>query len=122
MDGWRTAHDVQTRNTTLGVHVADLETINQLSGDRVDFTFYWSGADRWEGTDFVVYIDECDDSARLSSEGLGMRGDSTLLKLGRCASSLMNQREHTRPSSPRGLHSEIAAPREEEESRGVHYG
>jgi glucoamylase len=57
VDGWRTAHDLPTRDTTIGVHVADLETINQLSGDRVDFTFYWSEADRWEGADFAVYVD-----------------------------------------------------------------
>jgi glucoamylase len=57
VDGWRTAHDIPTRDTTIGVHVADLETINQLSGDRVDFTFYWSEADRWEGADFVVCVD-----------------------------------------------------------------
>ena len=40
----------------LSERVADLETINQLSGDRVDFTLYWPEADRWEGADFVVYI------------------------------------------------------------------
>jgi glucoamylase len=57
VDGWRTARDLPTRDTTLGVHVADLGTIRQQSGERVDFTFYWPEADRWEGVDFVVYVD-----------------------------------------------------------------
>ena len=56
VDGWRTVHDTPTRDTTLGVHVADLETLDLRIGDRVDFTFYWPEADRWEGTDFVVCV------------------------------------------------------------------
>jgi glucoamylase len=56
-DGWRTVHDISTLDTTLGVHVADLMTVHLLRGDRVDFTFYWPAADRWEGADFVVYVD-----------------------------------------------------------------
>ena len=55
VDGWRTVRDTETRDTTLGVHVADLETLFLRTGDRVDFTFYWSDAHRWEGTDFVVW-------------------------------------------------------------------
>jgi glucoamylase len=57
VDGWRTVHDAPARDTTLGVHVADLETMHLASGDRVDFTFYWPEADRWEGADFVVCVD-----------------------------------------------------------------
>jgi glucoamylase len=51
---WRTHRNVQTRDTTLGVHVADLETLGLHPGDRVDFTLYWPEASRWEGADFVV--------------------------------------------------------------------
>ena len=58
VDGWRTVQDVPTRDTTLGVHVADLETLGLSIGDRVDFTFYWPEADRWEGADFVVCVEE----------------------------------------------------------------
>jgi glucoamylase len=56
VDGWRTVHDAPTRDTTLGVHVADLSTLDLRPGDRVDLTFYWSEVNRWEGTDFVVYV------------------------------------------------------------------
>ena len=57
VDGWTTVHDTETRGTTLGVHVADLGTAHLGSGDRVDFTFYWPEANRWEGTDFLVRIE-----------------------------------------------------------------
>ena len=59
VDGWRTVHDTATRDTTLGVHVVDLEPTTRLRrGGRVDLTFYWPEADRWEGTDFVVCLDD----------------------------------------------------------------
>ena len=38
VDGWRTVHDTYTSDTTLGVHVADLQTLCLRIGDRVDFT------------------------------------------------------------------------------------
>ena len=56
-DEWRTAHDTATRDTTLGVHVADLGTRDLRPGSRVHFTFYWPEAGRWEGVDFSVCID-----------------------------------------------------------------
>ena len=56
-DDWRTVRDVPTRDTTLSVHVADLETSGLGLGDRVAFTMYWPGADRWEGIDYVVYVE-----------------------------------------------------------------
>jgi glucoamylase len=56
VDRWRTVHDTPTRDTTLGIHVADLETARARSGDRVQFTFHWPDAERWEGADFVVRV------------------------------------------------------------------
>ena len=34
VDGWRAVHDIRTRDTTLGVHVVDLETQGLRIGDR----------------------------------------------------------------------------------------
>ena len=56
-DNWRTVRDSPTRDTTLGVHVADLETLSLRIGDRVELTFYWPDADRWEGVDFVICVE-----------------------------------------------------------------
>jgi glucoamylase len=57
VDEWRTAHDVATRDTTLGMHVVDLATAPLRSGARVDMTFYWPELDRWEGTDYLVCVE-----------------------------------------------------------------
>jgi len=53
-DGWRISHDTATRDTGLAIHSADLETGSLPEGSQVEFTIYWPGADRWEGTDFTV--------------------------------------------------------------------
>jgi glucoamylase len=55
-DGWRTTYDTETRDTRLGVHVADLPTDDLAVGTTLQFTFYWPTADRWEGSDFAVLI------------------------------------------------------------------
>jgi glucoamylase len=57
VDGWRTARDAATRDTTLGVHIADLETSGLGVGECVVFTVYWPEADRWEGVDYVVCVE-----------------------------------------------------------------
>jgi glucoamylase len=56
-DDWRHTHDTPTRDTTLGVHIADLETSRLAVGTRVCLTFYWPDAGRWEHVDFVVCIE-----------------------------------------------------------------
>jgi glucoamylase len=57
VDGWRSVQDTETRDTTLGVHVADLGTKDLCHGDRVDLTFYWPDEQRWEGVDFFVCVE-----------------------------------------------------------------
>jgi glucoamylase len=55
-DGWRTTQDLNTRDTRLGVYVADLPTESLVSG-QVVFTFYWRQTEKWEGTNFAVMIE-----------------------------------------------------------------
>jgi len=55
-DGWHAPTDLPTRDTGLGVHVADLPTAALPAGREIQFTFYWPEAGRWEGADFAVTI------------------------------------------------------------------
>jgi glucoamylase len=57
VDDWRTVYDTQTRDTTLGVYVADLGTRHLCRGDRVQLTFYWPEVEQWEEVDFLVCIE-----------------------------------------------------------------
>jgi len=54
LDEWKAAHDSPTRDTGLGVFVAELPTKSLPPGRTVVFTFYWPEEDRWEGENFQV--------------------------------------------------------------------
>jgi glucoamylase len=53
---WQQTSDVETLDTGLGVHFADLSTENLQAGAIVRFTFRWQEDARWEGRDFAVSI------------------------------------------------------------------
>jgi glucoamylase len=55
-EGWRTSADMPTRDTGLGLHVADLETAHLAIGTEIVFTIRWSRDERWDGTDYRVPI------------------------------------------------------------------
>lgn len=55
-DGWATTRDVRTRDTGLGVHIADLSTKDLKSGKTIVFTFDWPEAGHWEGKNFTVAV------------------------------------------------------------------
>ena len=55
-DGWKSAHDTQTRDSGIGIYVVDVPARNLKPGRELAFTFYWPQADRWEGTNFSVSI------------------------------------------------------------------
>jgi glucoamylase len=54
MDDWKTAFDNHTRDTGLGVHVADLPTAKVPVSHQIVFTFKWDQDARWEGVDYAV--------------------------------------------------------------------
>ena len=56
IDGWKTAHDTETRDTGLGLYALDLPTASLPLGGQVVFTFYWTSENRWEGKDYTVTI------------------------------------------------------------------
>jgi glucoamylase len=56
-DGWQTTRDVQTRDTELGIHLADLPTEKLTKGATIVITFYWMQSDRWEGADYIVTVE-----------------------------------------------------------------
>jgi len=57
VDGWKTAHDSNTRDTGLGLHTLDLPTASLPVGGQVVFTFFWLNENRWEGTDYAVTVE-----------------------------------------------------------------
>jgi glucoamylase len=57
IDNWKSAHDADTRDTGLGIHVLDLPTASLPPGGEAVFTFFWPNENRWEGTDYRVEVE-----------------------------------------------------------------
>jgi glucoamylase len=55
-DDWTTFQDKETRDSSLGMHWADLPTQRLAPGRVVRFTFYWTDVGRWEGQNFSVAV------------------------------------------------------------------
>jgi glucoamylase len=57
MDGWRTAQDSATSDTTLGVYFCDLDTARLAVGSVIAFTFFWQASQTWEERNFEVTVE-----------------------------------------------------------------
>jgi len=57
IDGWKTSHDTNTRDTGLDTYILDLPTASLPAGAQADFTFYWPQENRWEGTNYSVVVE-----------------------------------------------------------------
>ncbi len=55
-DAWRGIHEARTRDTGLGLHVADLNTKEMKPKEMIEWTFFWPDAHRWEGRNFHVTV------------------------------------------------------------------
>jgi glucoamylase len=55
-DYWMTAEDCETIATGFGINHVDLPTDGIKSGTTLAFTFFWTEADHWEGSDFSVRV------------------------------------------------------------------
>ncbi len=56
VDGWTNPVDVETKDTGLGAHVAELQTGELKPGQTIQFTFYWCEDQAWEGVDYEVLV------------------------------------------------------------------
>jgi glucoamylase len=54
VDNWKTSLDTHTRDTGLGVHIADLPTDKIPVSHEIVFTFLWDQESRWEGVNYSV--------------------------------------------------------------------
>jgi glucoamylase len=57
LDSWQTWQDTNTRDTGLDMQVADLPADLLPPGRAVSFTFFWPQANKWEGLNFLVVVE-----------------------------------------------------------------
>jgi glucoamylase len=55
VNGWQTDQDTSTRDTGLGLHLAELETQALRSG-QIDFTFRNTDTGEWLGSNYTIEI------------------------------------------------------------------
>jgi len=58
VDGWKSSHDTDARDTGLGIYILDLPTASLQPGAQAVFTFFWPNENRWEGTDYTVTVEK----------------------------------------------------------------
>ena len=58
INAWNAVADIETRDTGLGVHVADLPVTRLTAGETIQFTFRWRETETWEGVDYEVRVTE----------------------------------------------------------------
>jgi glucoamylase len=56
VNGWQQVREQHTIDTGCGVYVADLATAALPTDGSVEFTFFWVDEERWEQTDFRVFV------------------------------------------------------------------
>ena len=54
-DNWQTQNDTETKDTGLGIYVADIDFKKENSTE-IKFTFFWKEANRWEEKVFEVKV------------------------------------------------------------------
>jgi glucoamylase len=57
---WLNVHDIETRDTKVGIHVADLPTRDLPDKTEIVFTFFWPEDQRWEGSNFTVGVESAE--------------------------------------------------------------
>jgi glucoamylase len=56
VDDWRTVTEAITQDSGLGVHFVDLTRAQLPAGTKLQFTFYWPQAKKWEDANFQIEV------------------------------------------------------------------
>ncbi|MEO6820731.1 MAG: glycoside hydrolase family 15 protein [Ginsengibacter sp.] len=54
-NNWATFSDTETKDTGLGIFIADID-LHKMKSKEIKFTFFWKDAEKWENQDFEVGI------------------------------------------------------------------
>lgn len=53
-NNWKEVIETKTHDTGIGIHLADIPTSSLKTDEQIQFTFFWSEANHWEGQNFSV--------------------------------------------------------------------
>jgi glucoamylase len=55
-DGWQTTKEIDTRESGLGLHVAELDTVRLAAGGQIELTFQRTASGEWAGRNFAIAL------------------------------------------------------------------
>jgi glucoamylase len=55
-DGWQTFKEIETRDSGLGLHVAELDTVRLAGGGQIELTFQRTATGEWAGRNFTIAV------------------------------------------------------------------
>jgi glucoamylase len=56
VNGWQEVRNVDTEDTGLGLHAANLPVAELAAGATIQFTFLWRDTNSWEGQDYLLLV------------------------------------------------------------------
>jgi glucoamylase len=56
INNWEEVIETKTRDTGIGIHIADIPTSSLKTDELIQFTFFWSEANHWEEENFTVKV------------------------------------------------------------------
>lgn len=57
VNNWQTFKDIETIDTTVGIHLADID-LNQIAANEIIFTFFWKESNHWEEKEFSMTVEK----------------------------------------------------------------
>jgi glucoamylase len=54
-DGWQTKNEIDTKESTVAIHYADI-SLEQSNATEIVFTFFWKDPNNWENKNFTISI------------------------------------------------------------------
>jgi glucoamylase len=55
-DNWKTWNDTKSTRNSLEIDYVDLKQAASNTGTTIDFTFYWTTVNHWEGRDYQIQV------------------------------------------------------------------
>jgi glucoamylase len=56
VDGWNTIQDSETRDTGLGMQMAELDVRALPAGSTIQFSLFWTDSQSWDGRDYTITV------------------------------------------------------------------
>ncbi|MES2590713.1 MAG: glucan 1,4-alpha-glucosidase [Bacteroidota bacterium] len=72
-DNWLSSHDIVTLDSGLGIHYADLSTVNLEFEQKISYTFYWHDSENWESENYTLTVEKLHSAKMQAAKGKRVR-------------------------------------------------